>query len=100
MMGLGITTQQASLKGHMSADFHRQVISMKKTGYKYVDQFHPLVGAIRHHILDEATLDLINEIHLIFGPFMDVSLEEFEIGFMRDENPNTKVGLWLAISSA
>ena len=36
----------------------------------------------------------------MFGPYLGRSLEQFEIGFMRDMHPEREVALWFGITKA
>jgi hypothetical protein len=36
----------------------------------------------------------------MFGPYLGRSLEQFEIGFMRDMNPESEVAIWRCIATA
>lgn len=36
----------------------------------------------------------------VIGPFINMTLEQFEIGFMRDMHPESEVALWFRITKA
>lgn len=54
-------------------------------------------GPIRHESLDPKLLAQIRTIYDVLGQFFSMTLEQFELGFMRDANPENEVGLWTAI---
>jgi hypothetical protein len=35
----------------------------------------------------------------VIGPYLGMTLEEFEIGFMRDMHPEREVALWCTVSA-
>src|SRR5262249_11326961 len=47
--------------------------------------------------------DLLGQIRAVYGvigPHIDMTLEQFEIGFMRDMHPEREVALWCRIAKA
>jgi hypothetical protein len=47
--------------------------------------------------------DLLGQIRAVYdviGPHIDMTLEQFEIGFMRDLHPEREVALWCGIAKA
>jgi hypothetical protein len=57
-------------------------------------------GPIRNESLSP---DLLNQIKIVFdviGPYIGMTLEHFEIGFMRDRHPESEVALWFNITKA
>lgn len=54
-------------------------------------------GKICHTKLDKDLLDRIRIIYDGLKPYLSMSLEQFEIGFMRDENPENNVEVWESI---
>jgi hypothetical protein len=54
-------------------------------------------GPIRHESLHPNLLEQIRAIYEVLGQYFDRTLEQFEIGFMREANPEDEVGIWLGI---
>ena len=57
-------------------------------------------GPIRHESLPPDLLEHIRSIYEIVGPYLDTTLEQFEIGFMRDMHPEDEVAIWSCIAAA
>jgi hypothetical protein len=57
-------------------------------------------GPIRHHSLRPDLLEQIQAIYELLGPFLGTTLEQFEIGFMRDATPEQEIAVWCAIVAA
>ena len=57
-------------------------------------------GPIRHETLPQELLDQIRIVHELIGPYFGMTLESFEIGFMRDANPESEVEIWCGIAGA
>jgi hypothetical protein len=57
-------------------------------------------GPIRHESLPPELLEHIEAIHDVVGPYLDTTLEQFEIGFMRDTHPENEVVVWCSITAA
>jgi hypothetical protein len=57
-------------------------------------------GPIRHKSLPPELLERINEVFDIIGPYFTMTLEQFEVGFMRDMHPESEVALWCRIAAA
>jgi hypothetical protein len=45
-------------------------------------------------------LDQIRTVFDVIGPYITMTLEQFEIGFMRDMHPQREVALWFNITKA
>ena len=45
-------------------------------------------------------LELIRSVYEIVGPYLKTTLEQFEINFMRDEDPASEVVVWCSITAA
>ena len=48
-----------------------------------------------------AAPELLEHIQAVFdviGPYLDTTLEQFEIGFMRDMHPESEVAVWCSIT--
>jgi hypothetical protein len=57
-------------------------------------------GPIRNETLPPELLDKIKAVFDLIGPYIDMTLEQFEIGFMRDLHPENEVALWCRITAA
>jgi hypothetical protein len=57
-------------------------------------------GRIRHESLPHELLDQIKAVFDVIGPYINMTLEQFEIGFMRDMHPESEVALWFRIAKA
>ena len=68
--------------------------------HKHVDPKKLLPGPIRHGSLSPALLDQIKANFDVIGPYINMTLEQFEIGFMRDMHPESEVALWCSITAA
>jgi hypothetical protein len=45
-------------------------------------------------------LEQIKAVFDVIGPYINMTLEQFEIGFMRDMHPESEVALWYSITAA
>jgi len=68
--------------------------------FKHIDPNELQPGPIRHESLPPELLELIHSIYEVIGPYLDMTLEDFEIGFKRDANPEREVGIWCSITAA
>lgn len=57
-------------------------------------------GPIRHDLLADELLEVIGTVHRMIGRYLGMNLEQFEIGFMRAETPETEVAIWNSIAMA
>ncbi len=57
-------------------------------------------GPIRNDSLPPELLGRIRAVHDVIGKYISNSLEQFEISFMRDANPEDEVVIWSSISAA
>jgi hypothetical protein len=57
-------------------------------------------GPIRHGSLPAELLGQIRAVFDVIGPYIGMTLEQFEIGFMRDRHPESEVALWRRITKA
>src|SRR5271154_1953546 len=64
---------------------------------EYVD---PRPGQICNESLTPDLLDQIRVVFDVIGPYIGMTLEQFEIGFMRDMHPESEVALWFRITRA
>ena len=67
---------------------------------EYVDLSKLRTGRIRNESLSPELLEQIRAVFDVIGPFIAQSLEQFEIGFMRDMHPESEVALWFRITKA
>jgi hypothetical protein len=67
---------------------------------EYVDPKKLRPGPIRHESLPPGLLDQIKAVFDVIGPYIGMTLEQFEIGFMRDMHPESEVALWFRITKA
>jgi len=67
---------------------------------EYVDPKQLQPGPIRHGSLPSELLDQIKAVFDVIGPYIGMTLEQFEIGFMRDMHPEREVALWCRITKA
>jgi len=45
-------------------------------------------------------LEQINDAFEVIGPYIDMTLEQFQTGIMRDNDPESEVALWCSITVA
>lgn len=57
-------------------------------------------GPIRHVALPAQLLDQIGAAYKVLGPYLDTTLEQFELGFMRDMHPVREIAIWNRIAAA
>src|ERR1700735_1563810 len=67
---------------------------------KYVDPKQLRPGPIRHESLPSELLDQIRAVFDLIGSYIGMTLEQFEVGFMRDMHPESEVALWCSITAA
>ena len=67
---------------------------------EYVDPRTLRPGPIRHESLPPDLLGQIRAVFDVIGPYIGMTLEEFEIGFMRDMHPEREVAIWCGIAKA
>ena len=67
---------------------------------EYVDPSQLRPGRIRHESLPPDLLEQIKAVYDVIGPYLGMTLEEFEIDFMRDIHPQREVALWCRIAKA
>jgi hypothetical protein len=61
---------------------------------QYLDPSQLRPGPIRHQSLPPDLLKPIQAVYKVIGPYLDTTLEQFEIGFMRDMHPESEVAVW------
>src|SRR5580765_5052520 len=67
---------------------------------EYVDPSQLRPGPIRNKALPPELLHQIKVVFEVIGPYLGMTLEQFEIGFMRDMHPESEVALWCSITAA
>ena len=67
---------------------------------EYVDPRKLRPGPIRNESLPTELLDQIRAVFEVIGSNIGMTLEQFEIGFMRDMHPQSEVALWVRITKA
>lgn len=67
---------------------------------EYIDPSQLRPGPIRNESLSPELLEQIRAVYDVIGPYVSDSLEQFEIGFMRDANPEQEVAIWCSITAA
>jgi len=67
---------------------------------EHIDPSQLRPGPIRHASLPPELLDTIQAVYEVVGPYLDTTLEQFEIDFMRDMYPDHEVAVWCSIAGA
>jgi hypothetical protein len=67
---------------------------------EHVDSHQLRPGPIRHESLPPELLDQIKAVYDMIGQYLSTTLEQFEIGFMRDTHPESEVRIWCNITGA
>src|SRR3984957_12807825 len=67
---------------------------------EFIDPSKLRPGLIRNEALPPELLDQIKAVFDVIGPYLNMTLEQFEIGFMRDMHPESEVALWFRITKA
>jgi hypothetical protein len=67
---------------------------------EFIDPNNLRPGPIRNESLPPELLDQIRAVFDVIGPYINMTLEQFEIGFMRDMHPESEVALWFRITKA
>lgn len=67
---------------------------------EHVDPKQLRPGPIRHGSLPPEMLERIKAVYDLVGQYLNTTLEQFEIGFMRDMHPEDEVALWCSITAA
>jgi hypothetical protein len=57
-------------------------------------------GSIRNESLPPEMLETIRAVYEVIGSYISTTLEQFEIGFMRDAEPEDEVAVWCSITAA
>lgn len=67
---------------------------------EYIDPKQLRPGPIRNDTLSAELLERIKAVFDVIGQYLNTTLEQFEIGFMRDTHPEDEVVLWCSITAA
>ena len=67
---------------------------------EFVDPSQLRPGPIRNESLPPELLEQIKAVFDVIGPYINMTLEQFEIGVMRDMHPESEVALWFRITKA
>jgi hypothetical protein len=67
---------------------------------EYIDPKQLRPGPIRNESLPSELLDQIKAVFDVIGAYIGMTLEQFEIGFMRDLHPESEVALWCNLAKA
>jgi len=67
---------------------------------EYIDPSQLQPGPIRHESLPPGLLERIKAVFDLIGGYLGSTLEQFEIGFMRDMHPEREVAVWCSIAFA
>jgi len=57
-------------------------------------------GPIRHESLPPKLLEMVKAVYDVIGQYLGMTLEQFEIGFMRDMHPERELAIWCSITKA
>ena len=57
-------------------------------------------GPIRHESLSPELLDHVRAVFDVIGPYIGMTLEQFEVNLMRDVHPENEVAVWCGITAA
>ena len=67
---------------------------------EYVDPSQLRPGPIRNVSLSPELLEHVRAVYDVIGPYFGTTLEQFEIDFMRDMDPEDEVAIWCSITAA
>ena len=67
---------------------------------EFIDPKKLRPGPIRHESLPAVLLEQIKAVFDVIGPYINMTLEQFEIEFMRDMHPAREVAIWCSITAA
>ena len=70
------------------------------TGPEYLDRKLRLPGPIRHASLPPKMIEQIKAVYDVIGPYLNMTLEQFEVKFMRDVHPEMEVSSWRSVALA
>jgi len=67
---------------------------------EFIDPSQLRPGPIRNESLPPEMLEQIKAVFDVVGSYLDTTLEQFEIGFMRDMHPESEVAVWCSIAAS
>lgn len=67
---------------------------------EFVDPKKLKPGPIRNESLPPEMLETIRAVYEVIGSYISTTLEQFEIGFMRDMHPENEAAIWCSITAA
>lgn len=67
---------------------------------EHVDPSQLRPGPIRHESLPPELLEQIKAVFDVIGPYLGTTLEQLEVGLMRDMDPQSEVVVWCSITAA
>lgn len=70
------------------------------TDPEHIDPTDSSHGPIRHKSLPPNLLKIVRSMHEVIGPYLNTTLEQFELGFRRELHPEDEVALWCNITTA
>jgi len=73
---------------------------MGKPEPEFVDPKKLKPGPIRNESLPPEMLEQIEAVYQVIGSYVGTTLEQFEIGFMRDMHPENEIAIWCSITAA
>lgn len=76
------------------------IMAKKKPTKKLVKPSELKEGPIRHAVLPPELLEQIGAAYETVGPYLGTTLEQFEIGFIRDMHPEREVAIWSNVVAA
>ena len=66
---------------------------------EFIDPGQVRPGPIRNESLPPELLEHIRAVYDVVGPYLGTTLEQFEVGFMRDMHPDSEVAIWCSITA-
>lgn len=67
---------------------------------EHIDPNQVRPSPIQHESLSPELLEHVRAVYDVVGPYLATTLEQFEIGFMRDMQPESEVAAWCGITAA
>jgi hypothetical protein len=67
---------------------------------EYIDPKKLRPGPIRHESLAPELLAQLGAVFEAVGPYLNMTLEQFELGFMRNAHPEREIAIWCRIAKA
>lgn len=67
---------------------------------EFIDPNQVRSGPIRNESLTPELLEHVQAVYEVIGPYLETTLEQFELTFMRDAVPEDEVVIWCSITGA